>query len=228
MANPYKPLEKSIGYRFRRRRHLETALTHRSHRFERPDVGVDNQRMEFLGDAALSLVAAAYFYERFPDFEEGHLTRLRSSVSATESLAAIAREIGLGAYVRLGRGEQLSGGAERPTLLEDSLEAVIGAAYVDGGLKAVKKIFRRLFEPRVSEVPRLHRNPKGDLQELCQRRWKHNPRYRVVREEGPAHQRRYVVEVRAGERLLATGEGASKREAESAAADAALAQVGDG
>lgn len=224
IRNPYRPLEKKLGYRFSRRRHLETALTHRSFRFESPDVESDNQRLEFLGDAALGLLAGAYLFEKFPDFQEGDMTRVRSQLTNTKTLARIAASIDLGAFLRLGRGEQQSGGQHRSSNLSDCLEAVIGGAFVDGGLKAVKKIFLKLFAPEVESA--VHdiwgENPKGALQEVSQRRWKASPRYRTIKEEGPAHEKTFTVEALVNGQVVGTGQGLNKREAEMEAARQAM------
>lgn len=224
MANPYKPLERLLGYRFRRRRHLELALTHPSFRHETPDVDTDNQRLEFLGDAALNLVTAAWLYEHRPDDEEGRLTQVRSRVTSTEALGEVASDIGLGGYLRLGRGELIAGGARRAGTLADAIEAVIGAAYVDGGLKAVRKIFERLIVPRIESLRLTYSsdNAKGILQELCQRRWGRMPHYRKVAEIGPAHQRVFTFEVSVDDRLLGTGEGPNRKIAEMRAAATAV------
>jgi ribonuclease III len=224
IGSPYRPLEKKLGYRFSRRRHLETALTHRSFRFESTDIESDNQRLEFLGDAALGLMAAAYLFEKFPDFQEGDMTRVRSQLTNTRTLARIAASIDLGQFLRLGRGEQQSGGQHRSSNLSDCLESVIGGAFIDGGLKAVKKIFLKLFAPEVESAVRdiWGENPKGALQEVSQRRWKASPRYRTIKEEGPAHERTFTVEALINGQVVGTGNGLNKREAEMEAARQAM------
>jgi ribonuclease-3 len=217
-------LEKKLGYRFSRRRHLETALTHRSFRFESADVLSDNQRLEFLGDAALGLMAAAYLFEKYPDFQEGDMTRVRSQLTNTKTLARIAASVDLGLFLRLGRGELQSGGQSRSSNLSDCMESVIGGAFIDGGLKAVKKIFLKLFAPEVESA--VHdiwgENPKGALQETSQRRWKASPRYRTIKEEGPAHARTFTVEALINGQVVGTGHGLNKREAEMEAARQAM------
>jgi ribonuclease-3 len=208
LRNPYRPLEKSLGYRFRKKKFLETALTHRSWRYEAPaTVTVDNQRLEFLGDAALSLVASAHLYHAHTGHQEGDLTRHRSLLCNGKTLAEIGERIGLG-----------------PSTLGDALEAVIGAAFLDGGLKAVEKIYKRWFTGLAAEADgsAVRDNPKGALQEYCQRRWKSGPEYRLVEVTGPGHARKFSVEVRLRDRVLATARGPSKREAESRAALKAL------
>lgn len=224
MANPYKKLERALGYGFRRRRFLETALTHRSYRYETADVAVDNQRLEFLGDAAIGLVTGSYLYDTFPDFDEGDMTRVRSRLTNGKTLARIAASIDLGAYLRLGHGEEQSGGRHRASNLTDAMEAVLGAAYLDGGLKGVTKIFRRLFAQEAESAAhgRHHDNPKGALQEICQRQWGCGPRYKTVREEGPPHSRIFTVQALINGKVAGTGRAHNKRDAEMEAAREAL------
>jgi ribonuclease-3 len=222
--HPYRALEKRIGYRFWRRSRLNQALTHPSYRHEVGTLPEDNQRLEFLGDAALSLAAALVLFEARPDANEGEMTKMRSLLTSTKALAAVATRIELGAFLHLGKGEESSGGRNRTSVLADALEAVIGAAYVDGGARAVQAIFRTLFLPMLRELEATEEieNPKGVLQEWAQRTRNLNPRYKVVNEEGPAHQRAYTVSVWVGEQELGTGMGPNKREAETAAALSAL------
>jgi ribonuclease-3 len=223
LHNPHKNLEKALGYRFRRRTRLELALTHPSFRHEAEQLAEDNQRLEFLGDAVLGMVVADHLVATRHDHHEGDLTRLRSQIANTQALARLAKQIGLGAALRLGRGEAQNGGAQRDGNLADALEAVLGAAYLDGGLKAVQKIFMKLFVPLLeASAADDSENPKGTLQELCQKLWKINPDYRVTSETGPAHARAYTVEALVRGQVYGTGRGHSKRAAESAAACAAL------
>lgn len=222
--SPYRELEDRLGYAFRHRVLLETALTHPSYRFETPGVREDNQRLEFLGDAVLGLVSATHIFETHKDQAEGVLTDLRSRVTSGRALAAIARAIDVGRFVRLGKGEERSGGRQRPTLLADALEAVIGAAYLDGGLRAVERIYRRLFVPRLEagEQEAWLENPKGRLQELAQQMFHRDPVYRTIGEEGPPHRRTFTVEARVNDAPLGWGSGRNRRQAESAAAAQAV------
>lgn len=223
-SHPHRPLEKKIGYRFWRRSRLVQALTHPSYSHEVGEPAPDNQRLEFLGDAALGLAAASVLFEVHPDANEGDMTKVRSMLTNTKALAAVAQRIDLGSHLLLGKGELGSGGRQRASILADALEAVIGAAYVDGGARAVRAIFRKLFLPVLHELettPEIE-NPKGLLQELAQRELATNPHYVVVQEEGPAHQRIYTVAALVGQRELGRGVGPNKRDAESAAALAAL------
>ncbi len=158
---------------------------------------------------------------------EGDLTKMRSRITSGKPLADIAQRCNLGDYLLLGRGEARSGGHDRPSNLTDAMEAVIGAAYEDGNTKAVEKIFRKLMIPYIQEVEMIQDgdNPKGQLQELAQGRWKTTPRYRVISEEGPSHKRCYTVEVRLQDQVLGTGIGSNKREAQMRAAQGALEVV---
>ena len=223
----YRRLERTIGYTFRRKNLLATALIHRSYRYESAGVETDNQRMEFLGDAALGFVAGAYMYQRYTDRAEGFLTALRSRLTSGKALAAIAQSIELGESIKVGRGEERSGGRGRHSNLADALESVLGAAYLDGGLKAVEKIFKKIFVPVLDEMDDdvWSGNPKGRLQELAQRRHRSAPDYRLVEEKGPSHARLYVVEVEVGGQVVGRGVGRNKRVAEAQAAEKALARL---
>ncbi|MBI3985962.1 MAG: ribonuclease III, partial [Lentisphaerae bacterium] len=221
--NPYRALEKKLGYSFRDKELLAMALMHPSFRFETAAPS-DNQRIEFLGDSALSLVSGDYLYARFPELDEGGLTRLRSQMTCGKTLADIGMAIGLGDELKLGKGEKQTGGHRRPSTIGDALEAVIGAAYLDSGLKAVNKIFQKLFVPciELSPTDEWSDNPKGHLQKIAQRRWKRNPHYRVVRHEGPQHAKTYFVEVNVADIIAGAGQGLNKRDAECRAAQDVL------
>jgi len=219
-----KDLEQRLGYPFRDRAHLEKALTHSSYRFETPGTPHDNQRLEFLGDAALAFAVAAWLFEKYPEFQEGPLTVARSRCIRTASLARVARALNLGAGMKLGRGESLMGGAARDSTLEDALEAVMGAVYLDGGWPAMMEVFNRVFKPLLEDIVSAggELNPKGQLQEVCQARWKKSPVYRLVSEIGPAHQKQFEVEVSLDGRELGRGAGSNRRMAETEAARVAL------
>jgi len=225
--NPYRELEKRLGYKFGDRSLLDMALLHRSYRFEARDVETDNQRLEFLGDSVVGFLVAAHLYRMHAGVDEGTLTELRSRVTSGKALAGVAREIGLGDYVRLGKGEEQAGGRFRETLLADGMEAVIGAAYLDGGVKAAEKIVVKLLLPLSQSTPveDWEDNPKGKLQEISQRLYGHGPEYRCVSEEGPPHQKNFVIEALVGGALLGEGRGSSKRVAETAAAHAAVMKL---
>jgi ribonuclease-3 len=220
----YRELEKTIGYRFRDQVLLDMALTHRSYRFENSGETYDNQRLEFLGDAVLGFLAAETLYRNNPSKEEGFLTSERSQVTSGRAFARLAGEIGVGAHLKLGRGELKSGGRERDSNLADAFESILGACFLDGGIPAARKVFGRLIEPLLGREDK-HRwadNPKGALQEHCQRKYKASPIYRVVAEDGPGHDRRFTVEVALGDDVRGVGKGRSKQVAEIEAAKDAL------
>lgn len=218
--NPYRELEKRLGYRFSNRELLEMALLHRSYRYEVKDVVSDNQRLEFLGDAVAGFLVAAHLYRIHCGGDEGVLTEMRSRVTSGKAMAGVARDIMLGDFMRLGKGEEMAGGRKREALLADGLEAVIGAAYLDGGVKAAEKIVANTLIPLLGAKPAddWMDNPKGKLQELSQGLYNRGPEYRCVSEEGPPHRKVFVVEAIVGGARLGQGTGSSKRVAETEAA----------
>ena len=221
-------LEQRLGHVFRQPARLAAALTHRSYSAEagRPE-GVENQRLEFLGDAVLGLVAAEWLVAHHADWREGTLTKVRSRLTNAAALARVARRLGLGEFLRLGRGEEQSGGREKTALLADALEAVLGALWLDGGAEAVRGFFARGFAEEIAAAVAAggDDNPKGDLQERLQQERKESPRYELEEESGPPHARQFKVAVFLGEVPLGEGVGASKREAETNAARQALARL---
>jgi ribonuclease-3 len=200
---------------------LELALSHRSFCAENPDVE-SNERLEFLGDAVLGLVVTDYLYRRYPGVPEGELAKVRAAVVNAEVLADAAREVGLGAALRLGKGEDASGGREKTSILSDALEAVIAAVYLDGGWSMAERVVLALVEDRILEAAAGpgERDYKSLLQELAARRFDRLPRYQV-RDEGPDHAKRFFAVVLVGGEARGEGEGRSKKQAEQAAARAA-------
>jgi ribonuclease-3 len=232
---PLKSFQKQIGYSFKHRHWLETALIHPSFRHEGDRIAQsDNQRLEFLGDAVVGLLTAEFLYMIEPDLDEGTMTKIRSMVTNRGGLAEVGNEWGLGGLLRLGKGEALSGGAERESNVADAVEAVIGAIFQDGGMKACRKFFKHNFEPRLrsllteKEMQVERDNPKGSLQELLQRQGKEAPVYQIVAETGPAHDRQYVAAVYWNQQELARGQGPGKRAAEAKAAANALQALSSG
>ncbi len=220
-------LEETLGYRFHDPQLLQAALTHRSFRFENPEAGADNQRLEFLGDAVLGLLLADWVYHHFEEHSEGMLTILRSRIASTAALAQVARSLGIGPFLRLGHGEAAGGGHDRETSLADALEALLAALYLDAGLRRTDEVFRRIFAPHLDALDndRWADNPKGHLQTLAQRDHQAAPVYCLLAEEGPPHARTFRVEVRVGPHLRAEGTGPSKQTAQVAAARALLAEI---
>ncbi|HEX2252479.1 MAG TPA: ribonuclease III [Thermoanaerobaculia bacterium] len=217
-------LERLFGHRFRRRELLDMALTHRSHTHESGTEG-NYERLEFLGDAVLGMLTAEWLYGERPDLPEGELSKLKSYLVSREVLAQRAEVLGLGDALRLGVGEERSGGRRKASLLADVMESVIGAVYLDGGLEAARKVVRPLLEEGLALRERTKVDPKTRLQELSQARGWDLPEYRLAEESGPDHAKLFTVECRLRGRLAGTGSGRSKKVAEQAAAAAALSSV---
>jgi ribonuclease III len=202
---------------------LRRALTHRSYINEHPDVPEDNERLEFLGDAALDLLSAAWLYRRFPEMDEGELTRLRSVLVRTEQLAEFAADLSLGEAILLGRGEDTMGGRQRLALLCDAFEAIVGALYLDGGVDAVTRFMEPRFDRAVKTAleDETFLDPRSRLQMWAQSEMGLTPRYETVGSSGPDHAREFLVEVNVGPSSAGRGVGRSKQEAaQEAAADA--------
>jgi ribonuclease III len=215
-----------VGHRFAQPDLLRQALTHASFGHEKRQRLPDNQRLEFLGDAVLQLIVTDELYRRFPELPEGRLTVHRAAIVNRNHLQGLARAVGLGEELILGRGEESSQGRERSSILADAMEAVIGAIYADAGWEPTRALVLRLLEPalaRMAEDAAPHANPKGSLQEKLQAEGDDPPLYRCVSETGPPHARAHEVVVEWQKRELGRGHGASKKEAETRAAEAALA-----
>lgn len=225
--HPYSELETALGYRFRKRALLMTGLTHPSYRFESEDLCEDNQRMEFLGDAVLGFLTAAHLYRTMGDKNEGVLTAVRSRVTSGKALARLARSIRLGEYLLVGKGEEMSGGRGRDSTLADALEAVVGASYLDTGMKGANKVFSKLFVRLIDEAgdDLWKGNPKGRLQEYVQARWKTNPAYRLTGQTGPPHATIFTVEVLVNGKVAGSGTGSTKQSSECRAAAVAMDYV---
>ncbi len=224
-------LQEELGYRFRKEELLFRALVHRSYAYENHDVAADNETLEFLGDSVLGLAISHLLLDLFPDCDEGELSRLRSSIVNEKELAQIAATVRLGDYLLLGKGEELSGGRQKPSLLADALEALLAAVYLDGGLDAAVRLVRKMFhgylEHREDEffLKALDKDYKTQLQELTQARIKLTPTYFLEAEEGPDHDKTFHMRVAIGERVLAHGSGKSKKEAQQEAARRAIAEI---
>ena len=226
MSSSLDDLQKRLGHSFADEALLRQAMTHASFGHEKRQRLPDNQRLEFLGDAVLQLAVTAELYRRFPELPEGRLTILRARLVNKNHLHTLAQELGLGDHLILGRGEENSQGRQRGSILADAMEAVIGAVFAEAGWDAARPIVLRLVEPSLAglndEGDATEANPKGSLQEKLQADGEHPPVYRCVSETGPAHARVYEVVVEWQGRELGRGQGASKKEAETQAALAAL------
>ncbi|MDP8978047.1 MAG: ribonuclease III [Actinomycetota bacterium] len=218
-------LEAALGVELGDRELLVQALTHRSHAFEAGGLP-HNERLEFLGDAVLALVVTERIYRRYADASEGRLAKLRAAAVNTHSLAGVARRLDLGRAVRLGRGEEHSGGRDKDSILADTLEALLGAVYLDRGLEVVEDVIDRLFADLIDDLAgrRESLDYKTSLQELTAREWSSLPSYHVTA-EGPDHRKRFTATVRVEGERVGLGLGRSKKEAEQQAAREAFATL---
>ena len=221
--------ESVVGHRFRDPSLAAGALTHRSF-LNASDSGLttSNERLEFLGDSVLELVVNDYLYHRYPRHQEGDLTKMKSLLVSRSVLAEVAREVGLGEHLFLSDAERDSGGADRSSILADGFEAVVGALYLDGGLRAASRFIERNLLVQTHRIlgSSDHVNYKSLLQETIQERHKTYPRYHTISEEGPDHEKVFTVEVRIRGEELGTGTGTNKKQAEQAAAQDALDRLG--
>ena len=218
----------TLGVQFRDAQLLESALTHRSFVHEHYEASLQpNERLEFLGDSVLNFLTAQYLYHAFPTHSEGQLTAMRAALVRAATLARFAREFQLGTYLKLGKGEEHSGGRERNNLLADAFEAVLAAIYLDQGMEAAEQFLRPLLEAEGARVTTngLQLDDKSRLQERVQSERNQTPRYRTILAEGPDHNRTFTIEVFAGDEKLGVGVGNSKQLAAQAAAQAALAYL---
>jgi ribonuclease-3 len=225
---PLSDIQQRIGYTFKDAELLERALTHKSYANENR-VPYHNERMEFLGDAVLSLVISEYLMKASPDSTEGDLSRLRAAVVSEPALAAVSRAIRLGDFLLLGKGEDQTGGRNKDSLLADCLEALIAAVYQDAGKDAAESLVIRLFEESIKKTGTSggSLDYKTELQEFCQERLKQLPEYRIVSETGPDHQKQFEMEVWVKGQLYGRGVGKNKKEAEQRAAKEALAMLSE-
>jgi ribonuclease-3 len=226
MSGDLSTLQDVIEYRFRTSAHLHHALTHRSHAQESPVEKPHNERLEFLGDAVLGFVVSERLIDRFPAYPEGKLTKIKAYLVSAANLVKVAKDLDLGSYLYLGRGEELSGGRGKKALLVNTLEALIAAIYLDGGLDAAARFVDRVI--LTSEAVGLADlnfeadNYKSTLQELLQGEKLPSPVYRVIEEAGPPHRRTFTVELLVGDLFRATAEGTTKKAAEQESARIAL------
>jgi ribonuclease-3 len=224
-AAPAERLDRSLGVEFHDARLREVALTHRSFAFEH-GLLITNERLEFLGDSVLGLVVTDLAYRRYPELPEGSLAKLRAAVVNMTSLADVARGLDVGEVVLLGKGEELSGGRGKSSILADALEAIFGAVYLDRGLDVARELIERLFEPRMEAYVRGEgdRDFKTLLQELSSQELRAMPEYRIE-EQGPDHEKVFTAAVYLAGEHMGRGSGRSKKEAEQQAAREAYTQI---
>lgn len=218
-------LETRLGYQFKDAALLERALTHKSYANELKTITEHNEKLEFLGDAVLDLVVGEFLFESFPQDNEGGLSKKRASIVNEEVLSELALDMELNKLLLLGKGEILTGGATKPRLISSTFEALVGAMYLDGGFEVTKHFLRREFATltqRVCGQEDYEKDYKTRLQEVVQKAQKETPKYVVLAEEGPPHEREFLVCVKVKEEIWAQGRGRSKKNAEQAAARTAL------
>ena len=221
-------LEDRLGWYFADIALLDNALTHRSFVNENAALACrDNERLEFLGDAVLELTVSDLLMRKFPDHSEGQLSKLRASVVNEQPLAELARRFGIGEHLLLGKGEEGSGGRMKSSLLANAFESVIAAMYQDGGFDRTAAFIAELFEPLIEEgdISAVYRDYKTAVQEMCQVLFREMPRYMVISETGPDHDKRFETSLVIGERVIATGKGRSKKDAEQQAARIAMERL---
>jgi len=221
-----KDLQQILSCHFQDLDLLDNALIHRSFVNENPSLMCkDNERLEFLGDAVIGLCTSDLLMKRFPDYTEGLLSKIRSSLVNEHSLADLARKLTIGDYLLLGKGEVISGGSTKPSILSNAFEAVTGAIYIDAGFVKAYDFLRAVFDPLIEDgiETAIYRDYKTELQELCQSRFKDIPRYQLIGESGPDHDKVFEVQLSVSSAITATGRGKNKKEAEQQAACNALA-----
>lgn len=217
-------LEKVIEYHFEKPELLRQALTHSSYANEKRKKQSDNERLEFLGDAVLELVSSEFIFKNYAKMPEGEMTKLRASIVCEPTLALCTKELHLGEYLYLGKGEDLTGGRKRKSILSDAMEAIIGAIYLDGGFEAAKAFIHRFVLVDI-EHKKLFHDSKTILQEVVQGNYKEELHYVLVGEEGPDHAKNFKVEALLGDKVIGHGVGHTKKAAEQEAAYEALLKL---
>ena len=219
-------IEKKIGYSFKDRSLLVLAFIHRSFVNENREIDLHNERLEFLGDSVLGMVMAEYLYRQLPNHPEGELSYLRSRLVEATSCVNYMLKLEIDSYILLGKGERMSGGRGRETILADLFEAIIGAIYLDGGIEAAKNFILKNFSQQIQSILETpERNWKALLQDFCQKKFQKTPHYHVVSEEGPDHSKMFKITVVVEHTELGSGIGASKKIAQQAAAADALSRI---
>lgn len=223
--NSYSDLEKKLGLKFKNQKLVDKAFVHKSYINEHRDEDLaHNERLEFLGDAVLELVATRHLFENYPNQAEGEMTAYRSALVKGENLADIALILELGQYLKLSKGEEKSGGREKRYILANTVEALIGAIYLDLGYEAAEKMIKKFIMKHLDDIidAGLHIDAKTKFQEICQEKEEITPHYQALKEQGPDHEKTFTMGAYIGDELIAEGSGSSKQKAEEAAASEAL------
>jgi ribonuclease-3 len=224
-AKDFDQLENKISYMFKNKKNLILAMTHSSFANENKNAKLQsNERLEFLGDAVLNIVISEYIYLKFANLTEGEMTKARASIVCEQSLMKCANNIGIGSFLMLGKGEELTGGRMRPSILSDAFEALIGAIYLDGGMKNAKQFILGQMEKLIHDSINgaVFMDFKTQLQEIIQKEGDSKIVYEIIDEKGPDHEKVFVAQVKVSDRVIGKGNGKSKKEAEQAAARVAL------
>lgn len=223
-------LQSVIRIKFKDTSLLNRALTHRSYVNESDVDELDNERLEYLGDSVLGLIVNEYLFRHFGNYPEGNLAKIKSAVVSEETLCKVAHPLNLGSFLQMGRGEEQSGGRQRPSILANALEALIGAIYLDSGIKECRKFVLGLLKKDIERIDQLTylRDPKTTLQEYVQKKYKERPVYELVAENGPDHQKEFVVALVVNGKRIIEGTGTSKRKAEMDAATVILKKINSG
>ena len=223
ILNNISLFEENINYEFTNKEYILEALTHSSYSNENKNYPF-NERLEFLGDSVLSIVISDYLFKKETKLPEGELTKIRANIVCEESLSEVSKNIHLGKYMLLGKGEEATGGRERISILADALEAVIAAIYLDGGIKCAREFILTNMEKIINDSikGKIFRDYKTCLQEVLQSNGENNIWYKLIEEKGPDHNKRFVMEVGINDTVLGVGEGKSKKDAEQVAAKCAL------
>ena len=233
LKNRNRQLEKFqsiIKVKFKNKSILNRSLTHRSFINEINDQINDNERLEYLGDTVLALVVNEYLFKHFEEYKEGSLAKIKSAVVSENTLAKVAGRLNLGTFILMGKGEEQNGGRDRSSILANTLEAVIGAMYLDSGLKVTRKFVLQLLKGEIELIDNLTylRDPKTTLQEFVQKKFKERPVYEVIEERGPDHKKEFIIKLMVCGKEVTKGIGSSKRKAEMEAATTALKKINKG
>ncbi len=225
-----KECEEKLKLKFKKSDLLRTSLTHKSYANENREAGEkDNERLEFLGDSVLSLIISQHLMECYPEMDEGEYSKKRSSIVNERTLAKLSRKIDLGKFLRLGKGEELTGGRDKDSILADAMEALIGAIYLDSGLKVAQKFIVKHFKSSIqySAKPQSNSDYKTLVQEMAQKLFKKTPSYKVVKLKGPEHDRIFESEIFIDDKSFGKGKGKSKKDSEQKCAKVAIKKMGN-